>query len=194
MSGRGRRRAGHRYHGRAGRLGLSLTLSLGLLLSAAAGLCAGAVEYRVKAAYLYNFFLFVDWPSQAFASSTASFELCILGADPFGESLAPIVTKTARQRDIQLRQVPRGGNLEGCHLVFIGAAEVDQVPRLLAQSRGGHALTVSESPGFAKAGGMVGFVLDEGKVRLEVNTEALRRAGLHVSSKLLEVASAVYPR
>jgi hypothetical protein len=190
MPCRGRHPAGHRPNRKAVRFGVAL----GLLLIAASGLGASIVEYRVKAAYLYNFLLFVDWPQQAFASDATSYDICILGPDPFGESLTPISAKTAHKRGIRLRQLPRGGNPNDCHLLFIGAAEAEQLPRLLMGLRGSHVLTVSDLPGFAEQGGMVGFVIDGGKVRLEVNLEALRRAGLHVSSKLLEVASAVYPR
>ncbi len=182
--GPGRRRAGYARPG----------LALALLLAVHAGLGATALEYRVKAAYLYNFFLFVDWPQQAFEHNGDRFELCVLGRDPFGESLAPVTRKTAQERPIQLRRLREGGDPGGCHLLFIGGSEAGRLSRILSRLRDAHVLTVGEMPGFASQGGMVGFTVEGGKVRLEVNLDSARRAGLHISSKLLEVAVEVYRR
>ncbi len=155
---------------------------------------AAELEHRVKAAFIYNFLRFVDWPEQGFAGANAGYELCILGQDPFGDSLAPISRKRAHNRPIRLHQLTRNADPTDCHVLFISTSEAQRMPAILRRLRGAPVLTVSELPQFAKRGGTVGFVLDQGKVRLEVNLAAARRAGLHVSSKLLEVASEVYRR
>jgi hypothetical protein len=167
-------------------------LAVALLAVVSSGFCADALEYRVKAAYLYNFFLFVDWPRQAFVQDDGRFELCILGRDPFGASLTPLTKKTAQGRSIALRRLEPGADANTCHVLFIGSSEVHRVPTILRRLRAAHVLTASEVPNFARQGGVVGFTIEGGKVRLEVNLASARRAGLKVSSKLLEVASEVY--
>lgn len=162
-------------------------------MSCASPLGAADLEYQVKAAYLYNFLRFIDWPSQAFRTGDGGYDLCILGRDPFGEELTPVSSKTAQNRPIRLRRLGGGNDLRSCHLVFIGQSEAARVSRILLQLRGSNVLTVSDLPGFAVQGGVIGFAMERGKVRLEVNLESAHRAGLRISSKLLEVASAVYP-
>jgi hypothetical protein len=178
-----------RYHG----LG-QLAMIVGLMALPMSASQATELEHRVKAAYMYNFLRFIDWPTEAFAGTDGRYELCILGQDPFGDSLTPVARKRARNRGIRLRQLGRNADPSDCHVLFIGASEASRVPSLLGRLRNTPVLTVSELPGFAKRGGTVGFVLDNDKVRLEVNLAAARRAGLHISSKLLEVASEVYRR
>lgn len=164
------------------------------MLMGANALGATNLEYQVKAAYLYNFLRFVDWPPQAFRGDAPGFNLCLLGREPFGETLSPLSTKTARSRAIRLRHVGLGNELRDCHVLFICQSEASRVTGILAQLRGANVLTVSDLPGFAAHGGVIGFRIDQGKVRLEINLGSARQAGLHVSSKLLEVASEVYRR
>lgn len=179
--------AWHRWS-RIGRL----LLVCGLLASIDPAAADPALEQQVKAAYLYNFFLFIDWPAQTFGGEDGDFDLCILGRDPFGDSLAPLATRVARNRHIRLRHLTGSGDPGSCHLLFIGTSEAGRATSLLRRLRGSPVLTVSELPGFAEHGGMVGFVLEGGKVRLEINLAAAQGAGLRVSAKLLEVAAEVY--
>lgn len=173
-----------------GRVALALTL----LLAVHAGLGATALEHRVKAAYLYNFFLFVDWPSQSPPCADDCFELCIIGTNPLGENLSALTRKTAQERPIRLRRLRSGADPSGCHVLVIGDSATGGLRQILRQAQRAHVLTVSEMPNFASRGGMIGFTLEDGKVRLEVNMDSIQRAGLRVSSKLLEVAAEVHGR
>jgi len=182
------------YPGRLGTMGkiAAVCLLATLMVAQYTTSAAADMEYRVKAAYLYNFLRFVDWPEQAFSSDDASYELCLLGHDPFGSSLTPVSSKRARKRSIHLRHLQPNADASGCHVLFISDSEAKRMPKILRRLRTAPVLTVSELPGFAKHGGMVGFVIDRGKVRLEVNLAAVRRSRLRMSSKLLEVASEVH--
>jgi hypothetical protein len=166
-------------------------LALVLLAATSLGLGANSLEYRVKAAYLYNFFLFVDWPKQAFKTNGDDFELCILGRDPFGTSLRSVAQKTAQQRPINLRHLNSVEPAGDCHVLYISRSEDARVAGILRSLRGSPVLTVSEKEGFVEQGGTVGFTLKGGKVRLEVNLATARQSGLRISSKLLEVAAVV---
>jgi hypothetical protein len=172
--------------------GAGATLVLVGLLAVHPALGATELEYKVKAAYLYNFLRFVDWPKASFDGSRNDFQLCITGRDPFGERLTPVTRKTAQSRSIRVRRLRTGLDFADCHVLFIAGSETGRLSQILRQLQDAHVLTVAETPGFAARGGMIEFTRDGDKVRLEVNLTAVRRAGLRMSSKLLEVASKVH--
>jgi len=149
-------------------------------------------EYKVKAAFLYNFAKFVEWPTSAFDSEEAPFVFCIVGEDPFGGNLeATVKGRTASGRRIVVRRGPSVEALGRCHLVFIGATEDDQVARELHEVSGQPVLTVGESTAFAKAGGMIRLFVEEKRIRFDINERAAREAGLRISSQLLKLARRV---
>lgn len=149
-------------------------------------------EYYIKAAYLYNFLLFVEWPPEAFEAPPPSpINICILGDDPFEQILTPISKRTAQQRRILLHHLNINDNLRHCQVIFINTSEQQHLKEILQRTQSSHLLTVSDIPEFAHQGGMVGFVLKEGNVRLEINLEAMQSSGLKASSKLLEVAESI---
>jgi hypothetical protein len=144
------------------------------------------LEYQVKAAFLLNFTKFIDWPQ---SEASSPFGICIVGDDPFGLVLDQMVEgETFQGRKLAVQRVRRPPP-SSCQLVFAGKSEKD-IDGLLS-SLGPGVLTVGEGNGFLRAGGMIGFVIDKGKVRFDINNSASARAGLRLSSKLLSVARSV---
>lgn len=166
-------------------------------------LCSGAVPARaataprpepeVKAEFLPVFAEFIRWPQACFPATNAPLIIGVLGADVFGEALDRAVAKarSAAGRTLELKRSHRFEDLKDCHLVFICKSEAAQLPQVLAATEGRSVLTVSEVAGFAQQGGVINFVLEDRKVRFEINAEAARRKGLQVSSQLLGVARVV---
>ncbi len=144
-------------------------------------------EYDVKAAFLYNFVKFVEWPPAAFRDDRSPIEICVHGTDPFGQSLDDVVKgETVGARGLSIR---RPASFEGCHVLFVCASERERMSEVLAAVGGRPVLTVADSDGFLRAGGMINFVLDEGRVRFRINQAAAERVRLTISSKLLRLAT-----
>ena len=161
-----------------------LLLSLALVIAATTVVRPQdtSLEYRVKAAYLYNFVKFVEWPASAAAGPLT---ICVTGRNPFGPALADTV---------------RGESVDGRPLAVRAVTEPDAqcqvlfVPRdtaaaaALQAARGMPVLTVGEAPGFLSQGGVINFVIEGGKVRFDINQDAAMRAELKISSRLLRLA------
>ena len=157
--------------------------------SAAARGQAGSLEYEVKAAFLYNFARFVQWPPHAFPSADAPLTICVLGSDPFG----PALDDTVRVERVHGRPfaIARPGGPEaaaGCHILFVSRGEEPRYADILSRIDRRVILTVGDATSFLEAGGHVGFFLEGNHVRFAMNTAALRECDLQVSSKLLRVA------
>ena len=152
-----------------------------------------ADEEGVKAAFLYNFTKFVEWPASAF-EERGSLRLCVLGEDPFGKSLRAVVEgEQVQGRPITLLRIDSLDNPGSCHILFLGRSEAERLPAVLAAVRGAPVLTVSETPGSLDKGAGINFVLRDGKVRFEINQTAVEGHGLKMSSKLLRLAIRVLP-
>jgi hypothetical protein len=151
-----------------------------------------AEEYQVKAAFLYNFAKFVEWPAQAFKGPTDPTVICVLGQNPFGHALEEAVAgKTVAGRGIVTREVSDVKQAGSCQILFIGASERKRWSAILEGIKGGCILTVGESEEFAAKGGIIGLKLEDGKVRFEINVDAAEHAKLRISSKLLSLAQVV---
>ena len=145
-------------------------------------------EYQVKAAYLYNFGKFVNWPD----SGKAEFHLCVLGDDPFGADLDSTITNaTINGKKIAARRLSGVQDAEGCEIAFIASSESGRLERNLAALKKLHVLTVSDMPDFIRRGGIIQFVEEDRKVRFEVNLKAAQESGFTLSSELLKVAAKV---
>ena len=149
------------------------------------------LEYKVKAAYIYNFIKFIDWSGAAPMNPAGPIRICVLGKDPFGPALAPFSRREARGRRLAVERIPSANLSGGCHVVFVCDSERGRLEEVLKEAGRGSALTVGESEGFAARGGIIGFVIRGGKVRLEINRRAAEAAGLKISAKLLELATIV---
>jgi hypothetical protein len=175
----------------AGPLGF-LGIGLALLLSWPGAAPADETafdEYKVKAAYLYNLTKFVTWPDSSFPAPESDFVIAILGADPFGRSMDELLRdRTANGRRILLERVDGLSRLGRCHILFVSRSLEQKVETILEQVAGRPVLTVSDLPGFGERGGIFTFFWEEQNVRFEVNQDAVRKSGLHLSAKLLSLA------
>jgi hypothetical protein len=171
-------------------------------LVAAALLAAGATthgqagastdEYSVKAAFLYNFAKFVDWPASAFDKPSAPLVLAVVGSDPFG-SILDRTTQGERVngRDIAVRRLKWDDDLAATHILYVSASEWRRLPHVFDRLRGASVLTVGDHDDFATTGGVIHFTRENYRVRFEINVRAAERAGLRISSKLLQLARIV---
>ena len=163
-----------------------------LMLSGSRAQSPAVTEYQVKAAFLYNFAKFVEWPPGSFSDGSAPLRICIFGQDPFGQELRDITReKTVNGRKLQVDQVVDLRLARTCHILFIPSSEKAQLTRIFESLRGTDALTVGDAKGFVQQGGMINFVLENNRVQFEVNRKAAEQAGLKISSKLLSVAKVV---
>ena len=148
-------------------------------------------EYKVKAAYLYNFAKFVEWPSEAFADPSLPLGICIIGEDPFGEALNSLKDKSVKGRKLAISQYSESSELKDCHILFISPSEKNNLAGILEMIKDRHILTVSDMNKFANRGGMINLKQVKSKLRLEINNEAALHSGLKMSSKLLKIAKIV---
>lgn len=144
-------------------------------------------EYEVEAAYLSNFGRFITWPVAARSADT--FNVCVLGQDPFGPLLdAALRGESIGASPMAPRRITTTAEALGCRIVYINSAKDNQLKAILAGLRNSSVLTVSDAPDFTRQGGMIQFILDANRVRFEINLAAAQRAGLTLSSDLLKVA------
>ena len=150
-------------------------------------------EYEVKAAFLYNFAKFVEWPAETYSSPTAPIRLCVLGEDPFGRILDHVVQgKSINGRTLTILRSRQVRELRACHILFIGASEQNRLPGIFAALQGSSALSVGDTEQFAQSGGAIQFTLQDNRVRFTINLAASERARLKISSKLLSLARVVH--
>jgi hypothetical protein len=150
-----------------------------------------APEYDLKAAFLYNFAHFVEWPPDAFAARDSPIVIGVLEPDPFGPSLDRMVAgSSVGGRRLVVRRYRSAEEIDDCHILFIGRAAGPDLDRVLSSLDGASTLTVGEDDDFTD-GGMIQFVHDDKKLRLRINSAAARSARLTISSKLLRQAEIV---
>jgi hypothetical protein len=146
-----------------------------------------STEYRIKAAFLYNFTSFVTWPDDPAGAS--GFTLCVLGDDPFGNLLDKLAGKSVNGTQLVIRRLGSLALLDQCKLVFISETSDDQIGGALALLHELPVLTVSDTRGFTERGGIIEFSIIANKVRFDINLNAAESAGLGISSKLLSLAT-----
>ena len=152
------------------------------------------VETRIKAAYLFNFAKFVEWPAHAFVETNSPIIVGLLGKDVFnGELQRSVQAKTIVGRSLIIRSFEVGDDFSTCHILFISPSEKRSLPRILERAKGKSILTVSDIDHFSDSGigGMIAFVRQQNTIKFEINPETAERAGLKVSSKLLQVARVI---
>jgi len=152
-------------------------------------------EYDLKAAFLFNFTHFVDWPSEAFADDNAPIVIGILGDDPFGPVLDRIIEgETIKNHKLVVKRSRRIQDLRTCHVLFISKSEKGRIGQILTSLDGASVFTVGEVEGFARRGGITNLFLQGNKVRFEINVEAAKRKGLKISAQLLALGTVVGPQ
>jgi hypothetical protein len=153
---------------------------------------AQSQEYQVKAAFLFHFAQFIEWPPEAFKQADAPMMYCTIGDDPFQGGLdASLNGKTIGTRQVRVRHLRQAGEIPGCQVLFIGSAEKKSIAAALANANGAATLTVGDSEHFAQEGGMIGFSLEDNKIRFEINLDAAEHAKLKISARLLALAKTV---
>lgn len=163
--------------------------ALFLLLTTAVPGQTPSVEYRIKAAYMFNFAKFVSWPQNVFPAPDSPIVIGILGKDPFGAEIDHTVAgKTIDLRPLLIRRLAETEPLGGCHILFVADSERKRLPQILESIRGLPILTVAEMEEFTGAGGMIRFVKRENTIRFEIDLEPVNAAALKISSKALQVA------
>jgi hypothetical protein len=144
-------------------------------------------EYRLKAAFVYNFIAYTEWP----AATGSALNLCIYGADPFGTDIDGLQGKVAAGRQIAVHRKAAGEPLKDCQVVFVAPSAIEGLPRVLESLKRRPLLTVADSSGAMRRGVMLNMNMVQGKVTFEANLQAARDAGLDLSSKLLRLATEV---
>lgn len=151
----------------------------------------GSLEYPVKAAYLYKFGIYVEWPNTAFASPTSPLNLCVAGDDPFSGALdAAVNGQRVDSHPIVVKRLKTFTRDAGCHILYLGTTDTARANQILDAARGNGVLTVSDMPGL----GVINFVIKDNRVRFNIDEEAAAQNGLGISSKLLSLALGVKPR
>jgi hypothetical protein len=195
-------------HAQKRRLGLLLVF---LLQAAVPGLWPAQAQenrppdYRVKAAFMYNFGKFVEWPATAFASNNAPLVIGVLGGDPFhGDCERIVANKSINGHPVIVRHISHPDSvgqasgypdMKSCHILFISASGSDNMPDILDALKGASVLTVTDNlDHFATSGVIINFVMENQSVRFEINDNAARRAGLKISSKLLMLRTNKSPK
>ena len=155
---------------------------------------SGSSEYLIKAGFIYNFAKLVEWPSYAFANPAQPIVIGVLGNETFAETLERAVDgKKVEAHPFLIKRLKLTKEIKECvcHMLFIASAESSHHDEVIQLLKNSSVLTIAETPGFAKQGGIINFVLEDSKVRFEVNVEAAKQAGLNISSRLLSLAKIV---
>jgi hypothetical protein len=168
-------------------------LSLALLLAGGHRLGLGQepqpTEYQIKAAFLFNFARFVEWPKAAFPNPGDPLLIGVLGDNPFQDQLEKtILNKKIDDHPLVTKQFHSVADATNCHILFISTSEKPRLPQIIKTLEGRNVLTVSEMDRFNETGGMINFTLEAGRVRFRINNDAATSAGLKISSKLLTLA------
>jgi hypothetical protein len=146
----------------------------------------GLTEYQVKAAFLYNFVKFVEWPVNS--PQTGPLVICVLGKDPFdGELERATEGKTVNGRPLIVRRLNDPAAVRSCQVLFVSSSELGRMPEVMRKLAGLSVLTVSDIDGFSDLGGIITFLMDGQRVRFRINQGAAERASLRISSKLLQL-------
>ncbi|MGF7079352.1 YfiR family protein [Mucilaginibacter sp. UYCu711] len=148
-----------------------------------------ALEYQVKAAFLYNFTRFISWPASAFNSPKAPFIIGIVGNDPFGSYLEDIIDQEkVDDHPIIVQRYHDIRDINNCQILYISAGDNNKIKEIIAGVAHKNVLTVSDADKFVNWGGIINFFKDDNKLRVQINTAAAKAAGVEISSKLLKIS------
>jgi len=185
---------------------LALVLFTAMIAPEARADSATSSEYQVKAAFLYNFIKFVDWPKEKTTDGNEPIIVGIIGKDPFGELFEPIEDKPVKGRKVVVKRFKGLKELEEsrekneserhkqidiirkCHLLFICRSEKTKFKETINLVKDHSVLTVADTRGFLKSGGIINFIMEGKKVRFEISVAAAKQAKLGVRSQLLRLA------
>jgi hypothetical protein len=181
-----KRLATHRPAGILGLVAGILLLCQGNLLAGAGS--ASPVEYRVKAAFLYNFTKFIEWPADG-EGKAQPFRVGILGEDFFGDEIKGLTDKTVGDRKMTVQRYPAWDDrVKESDILFISGSEEMNLTEIIRRLDGIPVLTVGDTAAYAKRGVMINFFMEDNKVRFKINLKQAQRAGFKISSRLLKLA------
>ena len=157
---------------------------------------AGSAEYLIKAGFIYNFANLVQWPSSSFAQADSPIVIVILGEDHFGTTLDRALDgKKVNARSFVIKRAKSISELQrtlgpqkDCQILYVSSSEMPHLSDAIQMLKGVPVLTIGETPGFARNGGIINLILEDNKVRFEVNVAAAKDADLNISSRLLALA------
>jgi len=147
-----------------------------------------SLEYKVKAAFLYNFAKFTDWPGSGDDPGDGMLDICVLGRDPFGTALDALAGRRVGPRLVQVHRIEEQAGYGHCEVVFISRSEQGRLAAYLVAYRNRPVLTVSDIESFARQGGMIELVIVSGRIRFKINLDAARRQGIRLDATLLNLA------
>ncbi|NMB74044.1 MAG: YfiR family protein [Myxococcales bacterium] len=147
-------------------------------------------EAKVKVAYVFNFFKFIEWPETE-GETGGPLRICVVGRDEVCALLEDLAGRKVKGRTIDVARIEDGRSFIACHVLYLGRQEGERLETILQEIEGKPVLTVSDMPRFVQQGGMIGFDLNENRVKIVIRPKYLRRAGLIARAKLLEVATVV---
>lgn len=146
-------------------------------------------EYQVKAAFVANFTGFIEWPAAAFHSASDPFTICVVGRNPFGHSLADVIAgKTAVGRPLRVSEIADVTSAASCQIAFVSSSERLRYRAILETFKDSSTLTIGDTRGFIAEGGIIALLLDNGKIRMQINVAASKERSLRISSHLLSLA------
>lgn len=159
-----------------------------LVATAPAGVASSDKTAEIMAAYIYNFARFVSWPGASFPAPQTPLSVCAASTEALQGQLVRVHGRDVQGRRMVVRVVAPGEDLAGCHILYLSPDERAQLPAWLAAASRHALLTVSDIPGFASDGGMIGLYVSEDRVHFSIARARCERAGLQVSSRLLALA------
>ena len=155
-----------------------------------AGTAYGAAgEYQIKTAMIYNMAKFTDWPADSMQSD--QFLICILGKGRLSKAVEALQDKPVRGRTVTVRSIMQASEAANCQILVLSESERKQITAVLGKTQQHRLMTISDDDGFAKTGGVVGFFVDNGKVRLEINPTAALRHKLRIDAQVLKLSRIV---
>ena len=149
------------------------------------------LEYKVKAAAIYNIIRFVSWPEEKLDASSHPIRIGVLGENPFGSILETLVNRKIKGQQLSVEKIESAEDAKRFHAVFLSKSEQERLPEFIQYFRKHNVLTIGDMQNFAELGGIVGFVTKKSRVKIEINLEAAKQSNLKISAKLLEVATIV---
>lgn len=158
-------------------------------------------EYQVKAAFLFSFINFVDWPKEKLTEGNNQINIGIIGNDPFGKAFEPIKDKQVKGKDVVIKRFKAFKELNQsseeieairkCHLLYICPSEKDEFRKIINLVMKHNILTVGDTKSFLESGGIINFLMEDKKVRFEINNTVAEQTELKIRSKLLRLAKRV---
>jgi len=169
-----------------------LFLLLTAMVDAGAGVIAQEMvqsEARLKSAFIFNFAKFVEWPANAFADANSPMVVGLVGKDTLGSALDQVIQgKSLNGRPMIVHRFAVGQEVQPCHILFVSAKNEANLAQILQRARGASVLTVGETEGFLKAGGIIRFVTVDNRLQFEISSSNAAQSGLKISSKLLQLS------